>query len=177
MERFYDPTEGRVLVNGVDIKTVPVHQHRALFGYVGQEPFLFADSIRNNLRYGLTGDRVPTEQEMRKVCKDAQILDFIDGLPEGFDTYAGPGGSQVSGGQKQRIAIARALLRKPEILLLDEATSALDNESEKMVQATIDHLQSTVNITTISIAHRLSTIKNSDVIFVFKLGELVEQGK
>ncbi|KAF4693310.1 (ABC) transporter [Perkinsus olseni] len=176
IERFYDPAEGQVLVNGVDIKTMPVHKHRALFGYVGQEPFLFADSIRNNLRYGLTGSRVPSEEEMRKACKDAQILDFIEGLPEGFDTYAGPGGSQMSGGQKQRIAIARALLRHPEILLLDEATSALDNESEKMVQATIDHLQSTVSITTISIAHRLSTIKNSDVIFVMKLGELVEQG-
>ncbi|KAF4664789.1 (ABC) transporter [Perkinsus chesapeaki] len=176
MERFYDPTEGRVLVNGVDIKTVPVHQHRALFGYVGQEPFLFADSIRNNLTYGLVGKNLPSEAAIRDVCKKAQILSFIESLPEGFDTYAGPGGSQVSGGQKQRIAIARALLRKPQILLLDEATSALDNESEKMVQATIDHLQSTVSITTISIAHRLSTIKNSDKIFVMRGGELVEQG-
>ncbi|EER04130.1 Multidrug resistance protein, putative [Perkinsus marinus ATCC 50983] len=176
IERFYDPVEGRVLVNGVDIKSMPVHQHRALFGYVGQEPFLFADSIRNNLTYGLVGKNLPSEAAIRDVCKKAQILDFIESLPQGFDTYAGPGGSQVSGGQKQRIAIARALLRHPQILLLDEATSALDNESEKMVQATIDYLQTTVSITTISIAHRLSTIKNSDKIFVMHLGNLVEQG-
>lgn len=174
IERFYDPINGSIKINGVDTRSmVPVDSLRCLFGYVGQEPVLFATSIKNNLRYG----RKISEKEMRDACKRANVLDFIDSLPDGLDTYVGPGGgSQISGGQKQRIAIARALLRNPQVLLLDEATSALDNESEKLVQETIDKLSQESSLMTISIAHRLSTIQNSDKIFVFQKGNLVEEG-
>ena len=181
VERFYDPLSGSVLVNGVDIKTLNPHSLRSLFGYVGQEPVMFATSIRENLIYGMRGSKIPSEDEIMKALKMANVDSFIMSLPDRLNTYCGPGGSQMSGGQKQRIAIARALLRKPQVLLLDEATSALDNESEKMVQRTIDSLQayfasSGTNFTTISVAHRLSTVKNSDVIFVLQKGELMEQG-
>ncbi|KAF4661336.1 (ABC) transporter [Perkinsus chesapeaki] len=176
LERYYDPDSGAFLVNGEDTRDMPIHTLRSIYGYVGQEPFMFATSIRNNLTYGLVGNQIPKDDELIDACKKAQIYDFISGLPSGLDTYCGAGGSTISGGQKQRIAIARALLRRPQILLLDEATSALDNESEKMVQKTIDHLQSHYNITTISIAHRLSTIRNSDNIFVMQEGNLVESG-
>ncbi|KAF4759482.1 (ABC) transporter [Perkinsus olseni] len=150
---------------------------RSIFGYVGQEPILFAASIKDNLAYGLL--HTPTDEEIKAACKRANVHSFISSLPEGYNTYCGSssgGGSQISGGQKQRVAIARALLRNPQILLLDEATSALDNESELMVQETIDGLQRTSQLTTISIAHRLSTIRNSDIIFVMKSGCLVERG-
>ncbi|KAF4751441.1 (ABC) transporter, partial [Perkinsus olseni] len=174
--RFYDPTAGEVLINSKNILEMHVHDLRSIYGYVGQEPFLFATSIRNNLAYGLSGSLIPDEKALVDACRKAQVLDFILSLPNGFDTYCGAGGGQISGGQKQRIAIARALLRRPQVLLLDEATSALDNESEKMVQKTIDYLQEHYNITTISIAHRLSTIRNSDKIFVMKKGQVVESG-
>ncbi|KAF4648600.1 (ABC) transporter, partial [Perkinsus olseni] len=176
LERFYDPTAGEILINGKNILEMHVHDLRSIYGYVGQEPFLFATSIRNNLAYGLSGSQVPDEKALVDACRKAQVLDFILSLPNGFDTYCGAGGGQISGGQKQRIAIARALLKRPQVLLLDEATSALDNESEKMVQKTIDYLQEHYNITTISIAHRLSTIRNSDKIFVMKKGQVVESG-
>ena len=177
LERFYDPDNGSICINGVDIRTMSIDSLRSLFGYVGQEPILFATSIGNNLRYGQTNPDAITEADMREACKRANVLEFIEGLPDKFDTYVGPGGgSQISGGQKQRIAIARALLRKPQILLLDEATSALDNESEKLVQETIDKLSAESSLTTISIAHRLSTIRNADKIFVFQRGSLVEHG-
>ncbi|KAF4666751.1 (ABC) transporter [Perkinsus chesapeaki] len=180
LERFYDPTSGRVLVNGEDVKDLPggALALRKLFGYVGQEPVLFAASVRDNLTYGL--DYTPTDEEIKSACKRANVHSFISSLPDGYNTYCGSssgGGSQISGGQKQRVAIARALLRNPQILLLDEATSALDNESEKLVQGTLDELQDSTNLTTISIAHRLSTVRNSDVIFVMHEGRLVEQGK
>ncbi|KAF4724844.1 (ABC) transporter, partial [Perkinsus olseni] len=179
LERFYDPTSGRVLLNGEDIRTLEGSPQcvRSIFGYVGQEPILFAASIKDNLAYGLP--HTPTDEEIKAACKRANVHSFISSLPEGYNTYCGSssgGGSQISGGQKQRVAIARALLRNPQILLLDEATSALDNESELMVQETIDGLQRTSQLTTISIAHRLSTIRNSDIIFVMKSGCLVEQG-
>ncbi|KAF4704670.1 (ABC) transporter, partial [Perkinsus olseni] len=179
LERFYDPTSGRVLLNGEDIRTLEGSPQcvRSIFGYVGQEPILFAASIKDNLAYGLP--HTPTDEEIKAACKRANVHSFISSLPEGYNTYCGSssgGGSQISGGQKQRVAIARALLRNPQILLLDEATSALDNESELMVQETIDGLQRTSQLTTISIAHRLSTIRNSDIIFVMRSGCLVEQG-
>ncbi|KAF4719238.1 (ABC) transporter, partial [Perkinsus olseni] len=178
LERFYDPVSGKVEMNGVDYRKFGEGKPtaiRSLFGYVGQEPVLFATSIRNNLTYGL--DYTPSESQIRDACQRANVHTFISSLPEGYDTYCGTssgGGSQISGGQKQRVAIARALLRSPQILLLDEATSALDNESEKMVQSTIDKLQKTSGLTTISIAHRLSTVRNSDIIFVMQGGILVE---
>jgi ATP-binding cassette subfamily B (MDR/TAP) protein 1 len=179
LERFYDPHSGEVLVNGSDIKKMNPRPLRSLFGYVGQEPVMFATSIRANLVYGLRGKRLPTDEEIYAALKRANAYSFVISLPDKLDTYCGPGGSQMSGGQKQRIAIARALLRNPQILLLDEATSALDNESEKMVQQTIDSLQqdsAVKQLTTISVAHRLSTIRNSDVIFVLQKGVLVEHG-
>ncbi|KAF4666753.1 (ABC) transporter [Perkinsus chesapeaki] len=168
-----------VLLNGEDIREIDGSPQsiRSIFGYVGQEPILFAASIKENLTYGLP--YTPTDEEIKSACKRANVHSFISSLPDGYNTYCGSssgGGSQISGGQKQRVAIARALLRNPQILLLDEATSALDNESELMVQETIDELQKTTGLTTISIAHRLSTIRNSDVIFVLQAGSLVEQG-
>ncbi|KAF4737610.1 (ABC) transporter, partial [Perkinsus olseni] len=179
LERFYDPSSGRVLLNGEEVKDLQggALALRRLFGYVGQEPVLFAASVRDNLTYGL--DYTPTDEQIKTACKHANVHSFISSLPEGYNTYCGSssgGGSQISGGQKQRVAIARALLRNPQILLLDEATSALDNESEKMVQETLNELQKTTHLTTISIAHRLSTVRSSDVIFVMHEGRLVEQG-
>ena len=175
MERFYDPESGEILVNEINVKEIPVGSLRRLFGYVGQEPVMFATSIRDNLVYGL--DTMPADEKIEHALKMANVDVFVRSLPDGLDTYCGGGGSHMSGGQKQRIAIARALLRDPQILLLDEATSALDNESEKQVQQTIDEIQTKTSLTTISVAHRLSTIRNSDCIFVFKRGGvLVEQG-
>ena len=174
MERFYDPLEGEILLNGANINMLDPHTLRNLFGYVGQEPVMFATSIRENLTYGL--EIVPPEAKIEQALKMANIDGFVKSLPNGMDTYCGSGGSQMSGGQKQRLAIARALLRDPQILLLDEATSALDNESEKQVQQTIDEIQTKTSLTTISVAHRLSTIRNSDCIFVLQSGRLVEQG-
>lgn len=179
LERFYDPQSGSVSINDIDIKTMHPRSIRGLFGYVGQEPVMLATSIRENLTYGLRGSKLPSDEQLVAALKRANAYSFVMSLPDKLDTYCGPGGSQMSGGQKQRIAIARALLRNPQVLLLDEATSALDNESEKMVQATIDSLQTDnqVKLTTISVAHRLSTIRNSDVIFVLQKGRLVEQGR
>ena len=178
LERFYDPEQGTVNINGTNIREYDPRSLRSLFGYVGQEPVMFATSIKGNLTYGFPAQDLPTDSELVRVLEMANVYTFVASLPDGLNTYCGPGGSQISGGQKQRIAIARALLRKPKILLLDEATSALDNESEKMVQHTIDNLQSSTikDLTTISVAHRLSTIRNSDTIFVLKNGEVVEQG-
>jgi ABC-type multidrug transport system fused ATPase/permease subunit len=173
--RFYDPKSGSVLLNGIDVKTMPVTHLRRVFGYVGQEPVVFGMSVRKNLLYGFPDPSgyVPSQADIENACARAQVLKFINSLPLQFDTLCGSGGSQISGGQKQRIAIARALLRRPQVLLLDEATSALDNESEALVQQTIDSLG---DISTISVAHRLSTIRNSDRIFVMNTGRVVEQG-
>jgi ABC-type multidrug transport system fused ATPase/permease subunit len=173
--RFYDPQSGFVLLNGIDVRTMPVMQLRRVFGYVGQEPVVFGMSVRQNLLYGFPDPTgyTPSQTDIENACERAQVLKFINGLPLQFDTLCGSGGSQISGGQKQRIAIARALLRRPQVLLLDEATSALDNESEALVQQTIDSLG---DISTISVAHRLSTIRNSDRIFVMNTGRVVEQG-
>lgn len=175
LERFYDPLEGDVLVNGLSLRSLPVNVWRRKIGFVGQEPVLFATSILNNIK---GGDQSISQQEAVAAAKEAQAFDFVDALPKKFETYVGGGGSQVSGGQKQRIAIARALVKRPQLLLLDEATSALDTASELLVQETLDKLQSSgeQSLTTISIAHRLSTIRNSDIIFVLKQGKLVEQG-
>jgi len=174
IERFYNPLQGRVHVNGVDVSTLCLSDLRNLIGYVGQEPVLFATSVEKNIRMGCPD---ATDDDVRRVVKQAQMT-FIDGLPDKLATYVGSGGSQFSGGQKQRIAIARALLKKPSVLFLDEATSALDNKSERMIQATIDDISrsSAAGMAIVSIAHRLSTIQNSDVIFVFKSGVVVESG-
>ena len=174
LERFYDPSEGKVLVNGKDLRNINVQSYRKQIGYVGQEPVLFATSVRENILQGSSG---ASEEDFEAAATQAQ-LDFVRGLPKGFDTYVGSGGSQFSGGQKQRIAIARALLKKPSLLFLDEATSALDSRSEKMIQRTIDSLGKTTagKMTIVSIAHRLSTVQNSDIIFVLSGGRVSEQG-
>ena len=179
--RFYDPTSGgifHVQDDGslVDARSVDVQTWRRRFAYVGQEPVLFAATVRENLLYGLTASEL-TDTDLAAVCKKAGAWDFIKSLPEGLSTYCGPGGSQFSGGQKQRIAIARSLLRNPEVLILDEATSALDYTSERVVQEAIDNLMAESNLTVVVIAHRLSTVRFADRICVLRLGELVEVGK
>ncbi|CAK4713348.1 hypothetical protein LEN26_015218 [Aphanomyces euteiches] len=173
LERFYDPIEGRVLLDGVDIRTLNVQWLRQHISLVGQEPVLFAGTIADNIGGGKVG---ATLFEVQEAAKMANAHDFIMQFPDGYSTQVGDRGVQVSGGQKQRIAIARAILRDPEVLLLDEATSALDNESERIVQASLDALLALKRRTTIIVAHRLSTIRNADIIAVTADGKIVEQG-
>ena len=180
IERLYEPTEGEVLLDGVNINKYDLHYLRSLIGYVQQEPVLFNSPIRDNIIFGrqeliereFGGD---TEQLIRSACKEAYAKEFIDKIPEKYDYVVGVKGSKLSGGQKQRIAIARAILCKPKILILDEATSALDNKSEKNVQRALDNI-SNKNVTTVIIAHRLSTIQNADVIYAIKDGKVFEKG-
>ncbi|XP_072756399.1 multidrug resistance protein homolog 49 isoform X2 [Anoplolepis gracilipes] len=171
IQRLYDPPNGQVLLDGVDVSTLNVQWLRSHIGVVGQEPVLFDTTIRENIRYG--NDSI-TEEEMIKAAKEANAHDFISKLPEGYDSPVGERGSQLSGGQKQRIAIARALVRNPAILLLDEATSALDVHSEATVQKALD--AAAKGRTTIIVSHRLSTITNVDRIVFIKDGIIVEQG-
>jgi len=175
IERFYDPLAGRVLLDGQDISTLNVQEYRKHIALVSQEPTLYAGTIRFNILLGATKPHSEvTELEISRACQDANILDFIQSLPQGFETNVGGKGSQLSGGQKQRIAIARALLRNPKVLLLDEATSALDSNSEKVVQQALD--QAAKGRTTLAIAHRLSTIQNADCIYFIKEGRVSEAG-
>ncbi|XP_074264683.1 ABC transporter B family member 2-like [Silene latifolia] len=169
--RFYDPTAGKVMVDGKDLKKLKLKSLRKHIGLVQQEPALFATSIYENIMYGKEG---ATESEVVEAAKLANAHNFISSLPEGYHTKVGERGVQLSGGQKQRVAIARAVLKNPAILLLDEATSALDMESERIVQQALDRVMK--NRTTIVVAHRLSTIKNSDVISVIQDGKITEQG-
>ena len=171
--RFYDPSGGAILVDGADLRTLGVARWRRTLGYVGQEPVLFQGSILENIR---VSDQSASTERCRAAARMAEALDFVDGLPEGFDTAVGQGGGALSGGQKQRVAIARALLAAPSLLLLDEATSALDNASEKLVQSTLDHLQERGGMTTLSVSHRLSTVRNADAIFVVSGGVVAEAG-
>eukprot|EP00456_Euglypha_rotunda_P030787 TRINITY_DN2398_c0_g2_i2.p1 TRINITY_DN2398_c0_g2~~TRINITY_DN2398_c0_g2_i2.p1 ORF type:complete len:1285 (+),score=238.34 TRINITY_DN2398_c0_g2_i2:347-3856(+) len=171
--RFYDPEKGTITIDGKDISKHNVKSLRAQLGYVGQEPRLFDDTIKENI---LCGKPDATQEEVEAACKSANIHDWIMTQPGGYNTRCGLKGSALSGGQKQRIAIARALVRNPKILLLDEATSALDSESEKVVQAALDELIASKTRTTIVIAHRLSTIQNSDRIFVLDQGKVQEAG-
>ncbi|KAF3786179.1 ABC transporter B family member 2 [Nymphaea thermarum] len=169
--RFYDPTSGRVLIDGKDIKKLKLKSLRRHIGLVQQEPALFATTIYENILYGRDG---ATEAEVVQAAKLANADGFISALPEGYNTKVGERGVQLSGGQKQRVAIARAVLKNPAILLLDEATSALDAESERIVQQALDRLMK--NRTTIVVAHRLSTIQNADKISVLQDGKIIEQG-
>ncbi|XP_051565286.1 bile salt export pump isoform X3 [Myxocyprinus asiaticus] len=171
IQRFYNPKEGMVTLDGHDIRGLNIQWLRSLIGIVEQEPVLFATTIAENIRYGRPG---VTIEEIIQASKEANAYNFIMDLPQKFDTLVGEGGGQMSGGQKQRIAIARALVRNPRILLLDMATSALDNESEAIVQEALDKAR--LGRTTISIAHRLSTICNADVIVGFEHGRAVERG-
>jgi ATP-binding cassette subfamily B (MDR/TAP) protein 1 len=175
VERFYNPLCGHLTLDGVPVNELNVQEYRKHIALVSQEPTLYSGTIRFNVLLGATKPHEEVEEEeIRSVCRDANILDFIDGLPQGFDTEVGGKGSQLSGGQKQRIAIARALLRNPRVLLLDEATSALDSNSEMVVQAALD--QATKGRTTIAIAHRLSSIQNADCIYFIKDGVVSEKG-
>ncbi|KAJ6308470.1 hypothetical protein OIU76_018120 [Salix suchowensis] len=169
--RFYDPTAGKVMIDGMDIKKLKLKFLRKHIGLVQQEPPLFATSIYENILYGKEG---ASEAEVIEAAKLANAHSFISALPEGYSTKVGERGVQLSGGQKQRVAIARAVLKNPEILLLDEATSALDLESERVVQQALDRLMT--NRTTVMVAHRLSTIKNAEEISVLQGGKIMEQG-
>jgi ATP-binding cassette subfamily B protein len=170
-ERFYDPDEGRVLLDGVDLRDADPADVRQRIAMVPQETVIFAASARDNLRYG---NWDASEDELWQAARDANAEDFLRALPEGLDTYMGEGGARLSGGQRQRIAIARALLRDAPLLLLDEATSALDAESERLVQDALDRLME--QRTTIVIAHRLATVRAADRIVVMDEGRIVEEG-
>jgi ATP-binding cassette subfamily B (MDR/TAP) protein 1 len=184
LQRFYDPDEGRVLIDGVDMREYDIHGLRKQIGIVSQEPVLFNGTIEYNIKY--TNENA-TDDEMRNAARQANALDFIEknefqelekdkkeDFGTGFRRKVGPKGSQISGGQKQRIAIARAIMKNPKIYLFDEATSALDNVSEKIVQDSLNALM--VNHTSITIAHRLSTIKDVDEILVLHDGQIIERG-
>ncbi|RLN38445.1 hypothetical protein BBJ28_00002071 [Nothophytophthora sp. Chile5] len=173
LERFYDPMAGKVTLDGNDLRDLSLPWLRERISLVSQEPVLFAGSIAENIALGKPG---ATRDEVVEAAKQANAFEFIHNLPKSFDTDVGDHGAQVSGGQKQRIAIARAILRNPEVLLLDEATSALDNESERVVQTSLDRLLAARQRTTIIVAHRLSTIRNADLIAVTDHGTIVEKG-
>jgi len=169
--RFYDPTEGNVLIDGTDLRQYEINTLRHKMAIVSQDTFIFNTSIWNNISYGTSEVR---EDEIREAARLANALEFILEMPEGFETQLGDRGVRLSGGQRQRIAIARALLRNPEILILDEATSALDSLSERLIQESLEKLS--VGRTVIAIAHRLSTIAKADKVVVLEQGRLVEQG-
>lgn len=168
--RFFEPTRGTIYLDGVDIKEFDINSYRNLFGIVSQESILFNDTIANNISFGLNA----STEEIIKASKQANAFNFIVNLPNGFDTKIGDRGVTLSGGERQRIAIARAILRNPEILLFDEATSALDSENEKIVQSAIE--QNLKDKTAIIVAHRLATIIDCDEILVFDKGKIVEKG-
>ena len=171
LARFYDPREGRVTMDGVDLRDIRVADLRRLVGSVMQETLLFNDTIEANIKYGSEG---ATHEEVVAAAKMANAHDFIMSQPDGYDRNVGEKGFALSGGERQRIAIARAILRNPPVLILDEATSALDTVTERLVQDAINRLMA--NRTTFAIAHRLSTIRDADLILVMKDGEIVERG-
>jgi ATP-binding cassette subfamily B protein len=169
--RFYDVTEGRITVDGVDVRAVKQFSLRRSIGIVQQDVFLFADTIRENIRYGRPE---ATDEEVAEAARRAEIYDDIMAMPNGFDTYVGERGTLLSGGQKQRVAIARIFLKDPPILILDEATSALDSVTEAKIQHAFDELSR--GRTTMIIAHRLSTIRAAHRILVIQDGIIAEQG-
>ena len=171
LQRFYDPTEGIIRLDGVDLRDMDRNAFRSHMALVPQDPVIFADTARENIRFGRPG---ASDAEVESAAKAAAAHNFLTALPEGYDSYVGERGVMLSGGQKQRIAIARAILRDAPILLLDEATSALDAESESAVQAAVEDLASTR--TTLIVAHRLATVKQADRIIVFEAGKIVAQG-
>ena len=183
--RYYDVQEGEVLIDGINVKDLGIHDLRQLIGNVNQEAILFNDSFRNNIAFGVEGSVLKTddpdrqedpelEKRIEEAAKIANAYEFIMQSEHGFDTNIGDRGGRLSGGQRQRVSIARAILKNPPILILDEATSALDTESERLVQDALERLMKTR--TTVAIAHRLSTIKNADEICVLHEGRIVEQG-
>ena len=169
--RYYDVQEGEVLIDGINVKDLGIHDLRQLIGNVNQEAILFNDSFFNNISFGVEG---ATMEQVAEAAKIANAYDFIMASEHGFDTNVGDHGGRLSGGQRQRVSIARAILKNPPILILDEATSALDTESERLVQDALERLMKTR--TTVAIAHRLSTIKSADEIYVIHEGQIVENG-
>jgi ATP-binding cassette subfamily B protein/subfamily B ATP-binding cassette protein MsbA len=179
LPRFYDPTEGRVQWDGTDIRRFATHDLRALMGIVCQEPVLFNDTVYNNITFGVdttqpAPDGMSWLQAAERAAKIANAHEFIQDMPEGYNTLIGDRGSRLSGGQRQRLSIARAILKNPPVLILDEATSALDSESERLVQEALEHLMK--ERTTLVVAHRLSTIRHADLICVVHEGRIVERG-
>jgi subfamily B ATP-binding cassette protein MsbA len=170
LPRFYDPLQGQIKLDGIDIKNIPLTDLRAMMGIVTQESVLFNDSIFNNIAFGTNASL----EQVQEAAKIANAHDFILQSTDGYQTYIGDRGSKLSGGQRQRLSIARAVLRNPPILILDEATSALDNESEKLVQIALTNLMK--NRTVLVIAHRLSTIQDADEILVVQKGQILERG-
>ena len=169
--RFYDPEKGAVRLDGVDIRDLRLAELRGALAIVPQEPVLFTGSVADNIRYGRPA---ASDEEVRAAAKAASALDFIEALPQGFDSHLGTRGVRLSGGQRQRIAVARALLCNPAVLLLDEATSALDAESERAVQQALDRIMH--KTTTLVIAHRLATVQKADRIVVLEAGQVVDVG-
>jgi len=169
--RFYEAESGEILLDGKNIKDITLRSLRSNIGVVAQDVYLFSGTIRDNLIYGKAD---ATDEELIEATKKAGAHEFISALPDGYDTYIGERGVKLSGGQKQRISIARVFLKNPPVLLLDEATSALDNESEKLVQESLERLAK--GRTTLTIAHRLTTIRNADEIVVLTEDGIAEQG-
>ncbi len=169
--RFYDPTRGRILLDGVDLRDIQITNLRKQIGMVMQETFLFSGTLRDNIKYGRPE---ASDNEVVQAAIAANAHDFITEFPDGYETRVGERGTRLSGGQRQRISIARAILRNPRILILDEATSALDSESEAAIQEALEYLMQ--GRTTFTIAHRLSTVMNADEILVLDYGEVVERG-
>jgi ATP-binding cassette subfamily B protein len=170
--RLYEIHEGKIYLDGLDIQQIKLQDLRKAIGWVSQDVFLFHGTVAENITYGTFDASLPAIMEAAKI---AEADDFIQKLPQGYDTIVGERGQKLSGGQRQRIAIARAILKNPPILILDEATSAVDNETEAAIQRSLEII--TKNRTTIAIAHRLSTIRNADHIYVMEHGKLVEAGK
>ena len=171
LTRFYDVNEGKISIDGIDIKDIEMHSLRNLMGLVTQDSILFNDTIKANIALGKPD---ATDEEIINALKIANAFEFVKDLPEGINTNVGDSGNKLSGGQKQRLSIARAVLKNPPIMILDEATSALDTESERLVQIALENMMQ--NRTSVVIAHRLSTIQKADVIVVMLKGEIVEQG-
>ena len=169
--RFYDVNDGKITIDGNNVKDLTKKSLRALMGLVTQDSILFNDTVKNNILIGKPG---ASDEDVLKALKIANAWEFVKDLPKGIDTNVGDAGSKLSGGQKQRLSIARAVLKNPPIMILDEATSALDTESERLVQVALENMMK--NRTSIVIAHRLSTIQNADEIIVMQKGEIVEQG-
>ena len=174
IQRLYKPVTGTIELAGVDVETLSLDWYRAQLGAVNQEPVLFSGTIRENLQLGVNKEL--TEEELEEACKQALCLDFINEMPDRFETDLGAVGKAVSGGQKQRLALARAILRTPAILLLDEATSALDSENQEKFLTALSSWRTMHPCTVITVAHRLSTIAASDIIFVINEGEIVGSG-
>jgi ABC-type multidrug transport system fused ATPase/permease subunit len=170
--RFFDPTSGRLTLDGVDVREFTQHSYRSLFAYVTQEPILFHTSIRENILFGL--DRQVDEEQVCHAARLAHVDEFVAELPNGYDTVVGDRGVRLSGGQRQRIALARAILRDAPILVLDEATSSLDSHSEQLIQEALENFMP--GRTAIIVAHRLSTVRRADRIVVLERGRIVEVG-